>query len=121
MISRIRGICSSSLTVSPSFYTYCYLYTQSYVSTPICVQFCGILYNHATCVVLLTFISYLIVCVLLLLCHKFLFCKHFCDPKHVHCHLTLNLLMTTVVAPPSNASKWQMGFNLAFKGLIYLG
>ena len=31
--------------------------------------------------------------------------------------LTLNLLMTTIVAPPSNASKWQMGFNLAFKGL----
>ena len=32
--------------------------------------------------------------------------------------LTLNLLMTTIVAPPSNASKWQMGFNSAFKGLI---
>jgi hypothetical protein len=26
--------------------------------------------------------------------------------------------MTTIVAPPSNASKWQMGFNSAFKGLI---
>jgi hypothetical protein len=25
--------------------------------------------------------------------------------------------MTTIVAPPSNASKWQMGFNLTFKGL----
>jgi hypothetical protein len=25
--------------------------------------------------------------------------------------------MTTIVAPPSNASKWQMGFNSAFKGL----
>jgi hypothetical protein len=33
-------------------------------------------------------------------------------------HLTLNLLMTTIVAPPSNTSKWQMGFNSAFKGLI---
>jgi len=33
--------------------------------------------------------------------------------------LTLNLLMTTIVAPPSNASKWQMGFNLALKGLMY--
>ena len=33
--------------------------------------------------------------------------------------LTLNLLTTTIVAPPSNASKWQMGFNLAFKGLKY--
>jgi hypothetical protein len=32
--------------------------------------------------------------------------------------LTLNLLMSTIVAPPSNASKWQMGFNSAFKGLI---
>ena len=31
--------------------------------------------------------------------------------------LTLNLLMTTIVAPPTNASKWQMGFNSAFKGL----
>ena len=33
--------------------------------------------------------------------------------------LTLNLLTTTIVAPPSNASKWQMGFNSAFKGLRY--
>jgi len=32
--------------------------------------------------------------------------------------LTLNLLTTTIVAPPSNANKWQMGFNSAFKGLI---
>jgi hypothetical protein len=32
-------------------------------------------------------------------------------------YLTLNLLTTTIVAPPSNASKWQMGFNSAFKGL----
>ena len=30
--------------------------------------------------------------------------------------LTLNLLTTTIVAP-SNAGKWQMGFNSAFKGL----
>ena len=30
--------------------------------------------------------------------------------------LTLNLLTTTIVAPPSNASKWRMGFNSAFKG-----
>jgi hypothetical protein len=28
--------------------------------------------------------------------------------------------MTTIVAPPSNASKWQMGFNSVFKGLIYV-
>ena len=34
--------------------------------------------------------------------------------------LTLNLLTTTIVAPPSNASKWQMGFNSAFKGLNHL-
>jgi hypothetical protein len=26
-------------------------------------------------------------------------------------------LTTTIVTPPSNASKWQMGFNSAFKGL----
>ena len=32
--------------------------------------------------------------------------------------LTLNLLTTTIVAPPSNASKWQMEFNSAFKGLM---
>jgi len=32
-------------------------------------------------------------------------------------YLTLNLLTTTIVAPPSNGSKWQMGFNSAFKGL----
>jgi len=30
---------------------------------------------------------------------------------------TRNLLTTTIVAPPSNASKWQMGFNSAFKEL----
>ena len=33
--------------------------------------------------------------------------------------LTLNLLTTTIVAPPSNAIKWQMGFNSAFKELIF--
>ena len=40
--------------------------------------------------------------------------------KYCFCYfrvLTLNLLTTTIVAPPSNASKWQMGFNSAFKGL----
>ena len=31
-------------------------------------------------------------------------------------NLTLNLLTTTIVAPPSNASKWQMGFKSTFKG-----
>ena len=39
---------------------------------------------------------------------------------HIHGQqaiLTLNLLTTTIVAPPSNASKWHMGFNSAFKGL----
>jgi hypothetical protein len=35
--------------------------------------------------------------------------------------LTLNLLMTTIVAPPSNASKWQIEFNSAFKGLMVHG
>ena len=35
--------------------------------------------------------------------------------------LTLNLLTTTIVAPPSNVSKWQMGFNSVFKGLMLSG
>ena len=35
-------------------------------------------------------------------------------------YVNLNLLTTTIVAPPSNASKWQMGFNSAFKGLSYV-
>ena len=32
-------------------------------------------------------------------------------------YVNLNLLTTTIVAPPSNAIKRQMGFNSAFKGL----
>jgi len=35
-------------------------------------------------------------------------------------NLTLNLLTTTKVAPPSNATKRQMGSNSAFKGLMNL-
>jgi len=35
--------------------------------------------------------------------------------------LTLNLLKTTIVAPPSNANIWQMAFNSAFKGLSQIG
>jgi len=35
--------------------------------------------------------------------------------------LTLNLLTTTIVAPPINASKWRMGFNSAFKGFATKG
>jgi len=38
-------------------------------------------------------------------------------PADGRCDLNLNLLTTTIVAPPSNASKWQMGCNSAFKGL----
>ena len=34
--------------------------------------------------------------------------------------LTLNLLTTTIVAPPINVSKWQMGFNSVFEGLKFL-
>ena len=42
-----------------------------------------------------------------------------CDEeKQRRTGLTLNLLTTAIVAPPSNASKWQIGFNSAFKGLI---
>ena len=44
------------------------------------------------------------------------------EMKSVYCavrtgSLTLNPLTSTIVAPSSNASKWQMGFNSAFKGL----
>jgi len=43
------------------------------------------------------------------------------DDTYIHqVLLTLNLLTTTIVAPPSNASKWQMGFNSAFKRLIFV-
>jgi hypothetical protein len=37
--------------------------------------------------------------------------------EDVRMKLTLNLLTTTIVALPSNASKWQMVFNSAFRGL----
>jgi len=40
-----------------------------------------------------------------------------CKVTDIFFDLTLNLLTTTIVAPPSNASKWQMGFNSAFIGL----
>jgi hypothetical protein len=43
-----------------------------------------------------------------------------CVPLRIIERLTLNLLTTTIVAPPSNASKWQMGFNSAFKGLTQM-
>jgi hypothetical protein len=39
------------------------------------------------------------------------------DLIHLRVLLTLILLTTTIVAPLINASKWQMGFNSAFKGL----
>jgi len=50
------------------------------------------------------------------------FFKKITQPKNElkSLYLTLNLLTTTIVAPPSNASKWQMGYNLAFKWLIVL-
>ena len=32
--------------------------------------------------------------------------------------LTLTLLMWTIWRTPTNASKWRMGFNSSFKGLI---
>ena len=54
---------------------------------------------------------------LLLLLFK-LFSLVFCYVAvYLKANLTLNLLTTTIVAPPSNASKWQMGFNSAFNGL----
>jgi hypothetical protein len=72
--------------ISPSSYTCCYLYIQSYDSMPIYEQFCDILHNHATCVVLLTFISYFTIYTTVFMPYVS-FCKHFWDPKHVHCHL----------------------------------
>src|SRR5215469_182774 len=37
----------------------------------------------------------------------------------IYCsNLTLNVLTTTIVAPPSNASKLEMGFNSVFKGCM---
>jgi hypothetical protein len=52
------------------------------------------------------------------------FSTHFCETlSRLQDHsaagrfkLTLNLLTTTIVVHPSNVSKWQMGFNSAFKG-----
>jgi hypothetical protein len=44
-------------------------------------------------------------------------CKCFIVNKFSELYLTLKLLTTTIAAPPSNASKWQVGFNSAFKGL----
>jgi hypothetical protein len=38
----------------------------------------------------------------------------------INTNVTLNLLTTTIVAPPSDASKWQMGFNSTFKGLTVI-
>jgi hypothetical protein len=35
--------------------------------------------------------------------------------------LTLNPLTCRIWWAPNNASRWQMGFNSAFKGLIYMG
>jgi hypothetical protein len=40
-----------------------------------------------------------------------------CVNNYLFLVLTLILLKTIIVAPPSNASKWQMGFNSAFEGL----
>src|SRR5215469_1697726 len=36
----------------------------------------------------------------------------------IRVQLTFNLLMPTIFAPPSNDSKWQKGFNSAFKGCM---
>ena len=36
---------------------------------------------------------------------------------HTYCNLTFILLTWSTGWAPNNASKWQMGFNLAFKGL----
>src|SRR5215510_17209 len=48
------------------------------------------------------------------------FLRHVTLAIHISISVTLthNLLTTNIVAPPSNASKWQMGFNSAFKGCM---
>jgi hypothetical protein len=50
---------------------------------------------------------------------KKFYIKTFFAKNRVFFYLTLNLLTTAIVAPPSNASKWQMGFNSALKGLMW--
>ena len=40
---------------------------------------------------------------------------------HTLTSLTLTLLTWTIWRVPTNASKWRMGFNSAFKGLISFG
>ena len=42
------------------------------------------------------------------------------ESQHTRLMLTLILLMWTIWRAPTNASKWRMGFNSAFKGLKYL-
>ena len=59
----------------------------------------------------------------LLFNHRFLFIIYYTLPKHtVYCKLmwslTIYLLMWRMWWAPNNASKGQMGFNLAFKGLM---
>jgi len=44
--------------------------------------------------------------------------QHFSDVSHSY--LALYLLTCKIWWAPNNASRWQMGFNSAFKGLIYL-
>jgi hypothetical protein len=44
-------------------------------------------------------------------------CSHFVKPESHIPTLTLNLLTWRICRAPDNASKWQMGFNSAFKGL----
>jgi hypothetical protein len=74
-----------------------------------------------------TYITSVVVCMCLVLstdcyffqAHNFCFIPELWSTwEHIErLALTLNLLTTTIVAPPSNASKWQIGFNSAFKGL----
>jgi hypothetical protein len=70
----------------------------------ICLLYCLLLFKIYWFFFMFTFLFVLIYILLYLL---------------ISC-LTLNLLTTTIVAPPSNARKWQMGFNSAFKGLMNL-
>ena len=66
----------------------------------------------------------LCVCVCVCVCVRARVCVRACMRVYTGSQtspiLTLNPLTSIIVAPSSNANKWQMGFNSAFKGLMLL-
>jgi hypothetical protein len=57
----------------------------------------------------------LVSCVYFLIVHNY----HILETQPTLCSVTLILLTWRIGRVPNNASKWQMGFNSAFKGLIF--